>query len=84
MPPPDRVNDGADPDTINLTVDASDGLDAKMACIKRHFTQLQPDWPYERLPREVTASVIGVEHFIRAEPSVAEGEVVPADFFAGL
>lgn len=84
MPSPDRVNDGADPATINLTVDASDGLEAKMACIKRHFTQLQPDWPYERIPREVTASVIGVEHFIRAVPPVAEGEVVPADFFAGL
>jgi hypothetical protein len=84
MPPPDRVNDGADPDTIDLTVDASDGLDAKMACIKRHFTQLQPDWPYERVPREVAASVIGIEHFIRAIPPVADGETVPSDFFAGL
>ena len=78
------ANDGADPETISLTVDASDGLDAKMACIKRHFTQLQPDWPYERVPREVAASVIGIEHFIRAIPPVAEGETVPADFFAGL
>ena len=84
MPPPDRVNDGADPATINLTLDVSDGLDAKMACIKRHFTQLQPDWPYERVPRAVTAAAIGIEHFIRAQPPVAEGETVPGDFFAGL
>lgn len=86
MPPADRANDGADPDTINLTVSMSDGLDldAKMACIKRHFTQLQPNWPYDSVPRDVAAAVIGVEHFIRAEPPVAAGETVPADFFAGL
>ena len=84
LPSSDRANDGADPDSIDLTLDVSDGLDAKMACIRRHFTQLQPDWPYERLPRAVTASIIGIEHFIRAEPPVAPGETVPADFFAGL
>ena len=84
MPPPDRANDGADPDAIHLTLDVSDGLDAKMACIKRHFTQLQPDWPYDRVPREVAAAAIGVEHFIRAEPPVAAGETVPDDFFADL
>ena len=84
MPSPDRANDGADPATIHLTLDVSAGLDAKMACIKRHFTQLQPDWPYDRVPRAVTAAAIGVEHFIRAHPPVAAGETVPDDFFAGL
>ncbi len=84
MPSPERANDGADPDAINLTLDVSDWLDSKMACIKRHFTQLQPDWPYERVPRAVTAAVIGIEHFIRAIPPVAPGETIPADFFDGL
>ncbi len=84
MPSPDRANDGVDPDSIHITADVSDGLDAKLACIKRHFTQLQPDWPYERVSRDVAASVIGVEHFIRAIPPPSVGENVPADFFAGL
>ena len=84
MPSPERAQDGADPATIHLTLDVSATLDAKMACIKRHFTQLQPDWPYERVPRSVAAAAIGVEHFIRAEPPVRPGETVPEDFFAGL
>ena len=84
MPSSDRANDGVDLDTIHITADVAGGLDAKMACIKRHFTQLQPDWPYEHVSPEVTAAVIGIEHFIRAVPPVAAGEVVPGDFFAGL
>ena len=85
MPPPDRANDGADPASINLTLEVSAaGLEAKMACIKRHFTQLQPDWPYDRVSRAVASAAIGVEHFIRAEPPVNPDETVPEDFFAGL
>ena len=84
LPSPDRVDDGCDPADIHLTLDVSDGLDAKLACIKRHFTQLQPDWPYERVPREVAAAAMGIEHYIRAWPEVAPGETVPDDFFAGL
>jgi LmbE family N-acetylglucosaminyl deacetylase len=84
MPPTDRADDGCDPDDIHITADVSDGLDAKLACIKKHFTQLQPDWPYDRVPREVAAAVMGIEHYMRAWPVVQPGENVPADFFQGL
>ena len=84
MPPADRADDGCDPADVHITMDVAAGLDAKFACIKQHFTQLQPDWPYERVPRSVAEAVMGIEHYIRAWPAVAPGETVPPDFFDGL
>ena len=71
---------------IHLELDVSgDGvLEAKMACILCHRTQVAPSWPYHRVPREVTARILGREFYVRAYPRVGDGETVAADFFAGL
>ena len=71
---------------IHLELDVSgDGvLEAKMACILCHRTQVAPSWPYHRVPREVTARILGREFYVRAYPPVGDGETVAADFFAGL
>ena len=84
LPTTQRANDGTDPEEIHLEMDVSDQLETKMACILCHRTQVTPDWPYDKVPRAVAASILGREHYIRAWPPVHPGQQVPADFFSGL
>ena len=84
MPSPEQEAQGAPPEEIHLDLDGEEHLEAKMACILCHRTQVAPDWPYHRVPREVTASILGREYYIRAFPPVLPGEQVAEDFFLGL
>jgi LmbE family N-acetylglucosaminyl deacetylase len=84
LPTVERANDGTDPEEIHLEMDVSDQLETKMACILCHRTQVAPNWPYDKVPRAVAASILGREHYIRAWPPVHPGEPVSSDFFHGL
>jgi LmbE family N-acetylglucosaminyl deacetylase len=84
MPSPEQLDHGNPPEEIHLELDVSDHLETKMACIICHRTQVAPDWPYHRVPREVAAWVLGREFYIRARPDVASAETVPPDFFEGI
>ena len=84
LPSAERAAEGTPAEEIHLEMDVSPQLDTKIACIKCHQTQMAPDWPYDRVPRQVAASILGREYYIRAWPAVQPGEVVPADFFQGL
>ena len=84
LPSPERAAEGTPVEEIHLEMDLTDQLDIKMDCIRCHRTQMAPDWPYDRVPREVAAAILGREYYIRAWPPVQAGEKVPADFFHGL
>ena len=84
LPSTQRANDGVTPADIHLEMDVSAQLDAKMACILCHRTQVAPDWPYHQVPRAVAADILGREHYIRAWPPLEDGESLSADFFSGL
>jgi N-acetyl-1-D-myo-inositol-2-amino-2-deoxy-alpha-D-glucopyranoside deacetylase len=84
LPSPERANDGTPLEEIHLDLDVSAHLENKMACILCHRTQVAADWPYHRVPREVTAAILGKEQYIRGFPTVDDGETVPGDFFQGL
>jgi len=84
LPTPERAAQGTDLEDIHFEMNVADQLEAKMACILCHQTQVDADWPYNKVPPEVAASILGREHYIRAFPKVQPGEEVPADFFAGL
>ncbi len=84
MPTPEQVEQGTPEEEIHLVLDVDGHLEAKMACILCHRTQVAADWPYHRVPREVTASILGREFYIQAFPAVQPGEKIPEDFFAGL
>ena len=84
LPTPERAAEGTPVEEIHLEMDVSPHLDTKMACIKCHQTQMAPDWPYDRVSRQVAASILGREYYIRAWPAVQPGEGVSADFFDGL
>lgn len=84
LPDPNRASDGAPPESINLEMDVSDQMEVKMGCILSHRTQVAPDWPYDRVPREAANRILGREYYIRAWPPVGKGETVSSDFFEGL
>ena len=85
-PSPEQELQGVPEDEVHLELDvsANGDMEAKIACILCHRTQVAPDWPYHRVPRHVTARILGREFYVRAHPNVADGETVGADFFAGL
>ena len=84
LPDPNRANDGAPPEEINLELEVSEGLELKMGCILSHRTQVAADWPYDRASRAAANRILGREYYIRARPPVGEGEIVEGDFFAGV
>jgi LmbE family N-acetylglucosaminyl deacetylase len=84
MPPAELAEQGTPAEELHLEMDVDRYLETKMAGILCHRTQVAPDWPYLRVPREVSAGILGREHYIRAFPPVQPGETVPPDFFAGL
>ncbi len=84
MPTEAQLAQGVPAEDIHLEMDVSAELETKMACILCHRTQVAPDWPYHRVPREVAEKVLGREHYIRQFPAVVAGERVPSDFFHGI
>ncbi len=84
LPSPEQLDQGNPREEIDFELDLSDQLETKMACIMCHRTQVAPNWPYHRVPREVAAWVLGREYYIRALPNVAPGDTVPEDFFDGI
>ena len=84
LPSPERAQEGTPAKEIHLEMEIDFHLERKMACILCHRTQVAADWPYHRVPREVTAAILGREQYIRAFPPVIPGEVLPGDFFQGL
>ncbi len=86
MPTLEQDLQGVPDEEMHLELDVSgDGdMEAKISCILCHRTQVAPDWPYHRVPRQVTARILGREFYVRAHPPVTEGETVTGDFFEGL
>jgi LmbE family N-acetylglucosaminyl deacetylase len=84
LPSPDRADEGTPPEEIHLEMDVADQLEVKKACIKCHWTQVAEDWPYDRVPREVAAFVLGREFYIQAYPELEPGQKMPPDFFHDL
>ena len=78
---------GNDDAEITTEVDASDQLEAKVAAMRAHSTQIAVDGPFFALSNNVGQMAFGVEHFI-----LARGERGPGrgpfdredDLFAGL
>jgi LmbE family N-acetylglucosaminyl deacetylase len=84
LPSPERAQEGTPANEIHLEMDLDSVLERKMACILCHRTQVAADWPYHRVSRDVTRTVLGREYYIRAFPQVEPSETVTEDFFAGL
>jgi N-acetyl-1-D-myo-inositol-2-amino-2-deoxy-alpha-D-glucopyranoside deacetylase len=84
LPAPELRNQGVPSEDIHITLDVSHYLDRKLASMRCHRTQIRPDWPFARLPRQVIMDLLGREYFIRAYPPVPSGVTLPADVIADI
>ena len=84
LPSPEQEEQGTPVEELHLELDVDCHLEAKMACILCHRTQVAADWPYHRIPRNVSAKILGREYYIRAFPRVRAGEKISPDLFHGL
>ena len=78
---------GVPDDEVTTEVDASDHLDAKVAAMRAHRTQIAVDGPFFALSNNVGRRAFGVEHYVLVRGP--RGPVDPAtgreaDLFGGL
>ncbi len=74
-------------DEVTTEVDASDHLDAKVAAMRAHRTQIAVDGPFFALSNNVGQRAFGVEHFVLARGPRGAGTGPlgrEGDLFAGL
>ena len=72
---------------VTTEVDASDQLEAKVAAMRAHHTQIAVDGPFFALSNGVGQRAFGIEHFVlaRGERGPADGpQGRESDLFAGL
>ncbi len=78
---------GVDDAVITTAVDARDHLDAKVAAMRAHATQIAVDGPFFALSNNIGQKAFGVEHYVLARGERGPGEGPNGwedDLFAGL
>jgi N-acetyl-1-D-myo-inositol-2-amino-2-deoxy-alpha-D-glucopyranoside deacetylase len=82
---PDELNFGDPDETVTTRIDARDHLEAKVAAMRAHATQIQVDGPFFALSNNIGQRAFGYEHFrlIRGGSPPAAGEF-EEDLFAGV
>jgi N-acetyl-1-D-myo-inositol-2-amino-2-deoxy-alpha-D-glucopyranoside deacetylase len=86
----DRAEDlpfGVPDEVVTTVVDAAEQLEAKVAAMRAHKTQIAVDGPFFALSDNVGQRAFGVEHYVlaRGDRGPAAGERgVEDDLFAGL
>jgi N-acetyl-1-D-myo-inositol-2-amino-2-deoxy-alpha-D-glucopyranoside deacetylase len=80
---PDELPFGDPDEVVTTVIDARDFLDAKVAAMKAHRTQIQTDGPFFALSNNVGQRAFGIEHYrmVRGTPP---SDGVEADLFAGV
>ena len=66
---------GVDDDVVTTEIDARDHLDAKVAAMRAHKTQIAVDGPFFALSNNVGQRAFGIEHYIlvRGERGAGHG-----------
>jgi N-acetyl-1-D-myo-inositol-2-amino-2-deoxy-alpha-D-glucopyranoside deacetylase len=88
----DELPFGTDDDGVSTQIDATDYLDAKVAAMRAHVTQIAVDSPFFALSDLVGRKALGIEYFtLLAGPGPASGGGTgdgassrEADLFAGI
>ena len=78
---------GVSDDEVTTEVDASDHLEAKVAAMRAHRTQIAVDGPFFALSNNVGQRAFGIEHFVLARGPRGEGRGPlgrEGDLFGGL
>ena len=84
-PSPEQELQGVPEDEVHLELDVAGAgdMEAKIACILCHRTQVAPDWPYHRVPRQVTARILGPGVLRPRPPTGARGRDRQRRLFRG-
>src|SRR4051812_41689084 len=82
---PEELNFGDPDETVTTRIDARDHLEAKVAAMRAHATQIQVDGPFFALSNNVGQRAFGYEHFrlIRGGSPPPAGHV-EEDLLAGV
>jgi N-acetyl-1-D-myo-inositol-2-amino-2-deoxy-alpha-D-glucopyranoside deacetylase len=82
---PEELNFGDPDESVTTRIDARDYLEAKVAAMRAHATQIQVDGPFFALSNNIGQRAFGYEHFrlIRGGLPPAPGELED-DLFAGI
>jgi N-acetyl-1-D-myo-inositol-2-amino-2-deoxy-alpha-D-glucopyranoside deacetylase len=81
---PEEMSMGTEDELVTTRIDAAAFLDAKVAAMRAHRTQIAVDGPFFALSNNIGQGAFAVEFFVLAEgPAVTTGEVED-DLFAGL
>jgi N-acetyl-1-D-myo-inositol-2-amino-2-deoxy-alpha-D-glucopyranoside deacetylase len=82
---PEELSFGDPDETITTRIDARDHLEAKVAAMAAHATQIQVDGPFFALSNNIGQRAFGYEHFrlIRGGTPPPAGEL-EEDLFAGI
>ena len=72
---------GTPDDVVTTTLDVSEFVETKIASLKCHQTQIDPDGFFTRLPQDVLRDVMSTEYFTLA---LAQGSEDEADLLAAL
>jgi N-acetyl-1-D-myo-inositol-2-amino-2-deoxy-alpha-D-glucopyranoside deacetylase len=82
---PDELNFGDPDETVTTRIDARDHLEAKVAAMQAHATQIQVDGPFFALSNNIGQRAFGYEHFrlIRGGSPPPAGELED-DLFSGV
>jgi N-acetyl-1-D-myo-inositol-2-amino-2-deoxy-alpha-D-glucopyranoside deacetylase len=80
---PDELPFGDPDETVTTRIDARDHLDAKVAAMRAHATQIQVDGPFFALSNNVGQRAFGIE-FYRLVRGTLGADGVEDDLFAGI
>jgi N-acetyl-1-D-myo-inositol-2-amino-2-deoxy-alpha-D-glucopyranoside deacetylase len=85
----DKVEDlpfGMPDDQVTTVIDASVHLDAKLAALRAHRTQIETDGPFFALSNNIGQQAFGVEYYtlLAGEPGAAMADGRETDLFAGV
>jgi N-acetyl-1-D-myo-inositol-2-amino-2-deoxy-alpha-D-glucopyranoside deacetylase len=81
---PEEMTMGTDDELVTTRIDAADQIDAKVAAMRAHRSQIAVDGPFFALSNNIGQGAFAIEHYVLAEgPPLVTG-TVEDDLFAGL
>jgi N-acetyl-1-D-myo-inositol-2-amino-2-deoxy-alpha-D-glucopyranoside deacetylase len=81
---PEDLPFGVPDDQVTTAVDAQPYLEAKIAAMRAYPTQIAVDGRFFALSNDVGQSAFGIEHYRLTHGSVAVGQDLETDLFAGV
>ena len=80
---PDEMTMGTPDELVTTRIDAADFIDAKVAAMRAHRTQIAVDGPFFALSNNIGQGAFAIEHYVLVDGEPVAGDVED-DLFAGI